>query len=503
VDDKLRKAEREEKLTPAHLRRAGLKGPFEVANMRFGFATNSSSSHSVVLLPGVGDQVADYEDGLSYGWGNFTLASREAKAAYLAIGIRDHYNRNEKFGKLELTALVRAVLGDLIAHVSDEELFEGYIDHQSSPGFPNPLRHGDGMTPLWDLLKEAIIDNPDVVILGGNDNGDGHPLRDSAHDFSLYDDVVWQEDYRSTRVFLKDLNHITIFDKLTGTRVRVVKTGDPKPEFSTHPELVDLKITDYCGMGCDYCYQDSTKDGKHADANFVRQLAYSLTGRTFEVAIGGGEPTDHPNFASILGNFSAYNITPSFSTQSWTWFKDAEILNAVKKHAGAVALSTQKPEHVVPWFQQCKDHEIRGHIHYVLGLSPLENLAKLMQELHERDDYLRGHLVLLAFKSVGRGKQVAPYDYTGWGDIVRENQKYRWTVAVDSFLVADVPTELAETNPVLYENTDGKFSMYIDAVDKLCGAHSFLDKSDMFQLENAYQVDKAWARIKQAASAEG
>ena len=56
-------------------------------NLRIGFATNSSSSHSVILVPqnSIKDDDVYSED--SYGWEQFVLASPEAKIKYIAAGI--------------------------------------------------------------------------------------------------------------------------------------------------------------------------------------------------------------------------------------------------------------------------------------------------------------------------------------------------------------------------------------------------------------------------------
>jgi hypothetical protein len=55
----------------------------KIHNVRRGFATNSSSSHSIVVLPAkhpVPDEVSDGDGG--YGWEDFVLTSPEEKARY-------------------------------------------------------------------------------------------------------------------------------------------------------------------------------------------------------------------------------------------------------------------------------------------------------------------------------------------------------------------------------------------------------------------------------------
>lgn len=45
-----------------------------------------------------------------------------------------------------------------------------------------------------------------------------------------------------------------------GTKVREYE-GTPN---IVHPESIDVKITNYCDLGCAYCHESSTTEGKHA-----------------------------------------------------------------------------------------------------------------------------------------------------------------------------------------------------------------------------------------------
>ena len=54
-------------------------------NIRFGFATNSSSTHSIVFVsPNTSIEDSEITDN-EFGWGNFVCASKESKQHYLAV----------------------------------------------------------------------------------------------------------------------------------------------------------------------------------------------------------------------------------------------------------------------------------------------------------------------------------------------------------------------------------------------------------------------------------
>ena len=68
-----------------------------IHNVRFGFATNSSSSHSIIMLRDGAERPDDNIPQLGYGWEEFTLASREEKLLYIAQQVR--YNLPEGLAK--------------------------------------------------------------------------------------------------------------------------------------------------------------------------------------------------------------------------------------------------------------------------------------------------------------------------------------------------------------------------------------------------------------------
>jgi sulfatase maturation enzyme AslB (radical SAM superfamily) len=70
-----------------------------------------------------------------------------------------------------------------------------------------------------------------------------------------------------------------------------------------YPEFYDIKITGNCDGGCSYCYMDS-KSENHYD-NIIGKTrdffnAMPKEKLPFQVAIGGGEPTSHPDFIELL-----------------------------------------------------------------------------------------------------------------------------------------------------------------------------------------------------------
>ena len=132
-----------------------------------------------------------------------------------------------------------------------------------------------------------------------------------------------------------DSPHWVVFNRGTGAKVRLTFTTCPPGPYQDNPvtedtlkarkflkgpqvevtkaaapELVDIKITDYCPFGCKYCYQGSTAKGTHAKTDTINTLSYAL-GRmhVFEVALGGGEPT---NLHEVLDAKNALGLPDAY-----------------------------------------------------------------------------------------------------------------------------------------------------------------------------------------------
>jgi hypothetical protein len=94
---------------------------------------------------------------------------------------------------------------------------------------------------------------------------------------------------------------VSIFEGGTKTR-----TYEGSPSI-IHPESIDVKITDYCDMNCEYCHESSTVKGFHGDLNKLLSVISHLPAGV-ELAIGGGNPLSHPQLIEFLTALKAKGI---------------------------------------------------------------------------------------------------------------------------------------------------------------------------------------------------
>jgi hypothetical protein len=149
-----------------------------LVNARFGFATNSSSSHSLLFFPeSYGPVPRNNVDGsMQFGWEDFVLSSTGPKLEYLYL-LLGYAMRNVPDAS---TVISRLLWGTDSPPIWEDTADNHYIDHQSLVVFPTKFNSSEiSMEFLEDLV--TWVKHQRTVILGGNDNSDGNPLGDPRY----------------------------------------------------------------------------------------------------------------------------------------------------------------------------------------------------------------------------------------------------------------------------------------------------------------------------------
>lgn len=465
-----------------------------INNVRFGFATNSSSTHSVIFNNNYA-KFNDKDTG-SFGWEFFTLVSSHSKKEYIFSLLMQnlHY-------KTDLPDSIIKIITQNWCEVNEVEV-DG-IDHQSIIMLPKDQKTNFMSKEFFDEFKKFILTDG-IIICGGNDNTEyehhlvGHTesktieipmsFEDSSDVYCRYDDKY---------------NFWTLFNKDNGNKVRFAFTENDIKNYtinkSSTPELVDIKITDFCTANCAYCYQNSTANGKHCKDDDIYKLANALSEmNVFEVAIGGGEPTSHPKFAGILYTFKHKNIIANFTTKSLDWLRDSEIRDSILSNIGSFAYSVNNEKQVRVLGEICNSiymHHVIPTIHVVIGTVNDNTLREILETAR----FYEFSVTLLGFKTTGRGSEFLKnhsrsINSTDWLKVISEliNDHNCPRIGIDTCLVQQYQKELEENNIPEYAYTvhEGKFSCYIDAVNNKMGPSSFCPENEMSDIEFNYNTLK-------------
>jgi hypothetical protein len=491
---------------------------FQVFNLRLGFACNSSSTHSVVVFPpGLRPQADEAFDAEreNFGWDPFTLVSPEAKRAYLYAQAMPSVSRaalrraaleglqpptephwearaDGEFERSprwrEYDARIQQHRIEVLREVGGEDMGHlDSVDHESQVLMATTFDERHLFRPPFDDLK-AVLADPEVVVLGGNDNGGAHHLagREQRRVSTL----------RAEEAFVArdDGTHFTAFSRQNGTKLRFKNKEIVSLRRSATPELVDVKLTDYCEMDCAYCYQGSTRKGKHAHRGTVEAIIRGLASlETFEVAFGGGEPTLYPGFLELLQFTRELGIVPNFTTRNVD-FLEANAA-ALKKVIGAVAISIDSSEDMSLATDRLQTTPVFDCVQWqvVHGACSTEELANIDRLREGRP------LMLLGWKTTGRGAS-AKAKVCDWQKALR-----RWTAVAPPPDHREGPSNTAGWE-ALYIDTEfqrqfqkvlnqhgalsqtlgtpeGTFGCYIDAVNGVMGPSSYCEKRLMQRIE--------------------
>ena len=198
-------------------------------------------------------------------------------------------------------------------------------------------------------------------------------------------------------------HYTAVFSPNSGFFARVEDPGHDEPFWAEHgPELLDIAITNWCDRGCPFCYRKSDESGTHIsleDYEEIMRQAQLL--HVFQVALGGGNPNQHPQFSEILRITRAkYGIVPNYTTNS-RGLTEA-VVEATGKYCGAVAVSAYPPyRETAEAIESLRSNGITTNIHFILTSKSVD---VAIEWLKNPPDFLKraNAIVFLNYKPVGR-----------------------------------------------------------------------------------------------------
>jgi len=399
-----------------------------------------------------------------FGWENFIAASRESKRNYLTITL---YDNLVQLGYPD--DIAKLVARSWCTDVPEK----GYIDHQSVYGLPIIVKEYEDN---YEIINKDFFDDfskyilqEDLAILGGNDNEDENdpvweiPIA-SKGNIPLPKGLYHKHDFFIAR---KDGDFWVLFNKKSGHKIRLSFITNQPYEKSSLPELVDLKITNQCNYNCPWCYANSTPNGKHADniqvLNILRALQIL---KVFEVSFGGGNIVSHPEINYRLHDANDFGLSTSITVRS---IEDLNQIHKISKLSGiAISFNGVEDFEEIGDVQKSIDKTI--WINVIMGSISRTTFGDILRDAEKNNL----GLILLGYKSTGRGINFTPVDYSWWLEEVQKSKGYK-KIGIDTALAKEFEKELknAGVDRRLYYTEEGKFSMFIDAVEGFVAKSSY------------------------------
>lgn len=193
------------------------------------------------------------------------------------------------------------------------------------------------------------------------------------------------------------------FNPHTGFFARVEDPGHEEPFWAEHgPELMDIAITNWCDRGCAFCYRKSDVSGSHISLeNYEEIIRQAKAMHVFQVALGGGNPNQHPQFPEILRLTRAdYGIVPNYTTNGRGLTES--VVDATAKYCGAVAVSAYPPyTETSKAIELLRANGIKTHVHFILTSKSVDTAIEWLNNPPELLNNVNA-IVFLNYKPVGR-----------------------------------------------------------------------------------------------------
>ncbi len=487
---------------------------------RQGFATNSSSSSSILL--NLKQKVPSCDGFLLQTKREKIMALLSALIARLE-GFIDILNTDEDTVQKVYFSFLQKVGIPWLSIINFEDVRR--IDtgrNYGGDGYPQailPLKHGAEPKALDpDFFRELVYfmlqDSTAVALIPFCSNID---FWQADRDYWIYDCEEYggvSRQYKKLKVtemkFWRWISQETVCRKDRQHGYWVLFSPDDGVKFTVSfspgqsltsyrsastPELADIKITDYCDQACGFCYENSTINGKHAEISKIYCTIDALAKMSvFEVAFGGGDPVSHPDFSDIIRYTRKSGIIPNFSTRNLKWLK-SQTFKALLTIIGSVGFTPKNLQELEELRQLEKEIKIQhphvgrhGYnlfkIHIVENALPFRELLKITEYCVSEDL----PMIFLGMKTSGRGNTLQ-----------RSNWPSDWIRRLPSSNRVDIDTAMARRHlqewvlagyDVSYaEIREGTHSFYIDCCSSVVGRSSY-------EKNTAEEIDFNYPRLK-------
>ena len=274
-----------------------------------------------------------------------------------------------------------------------------------------------------------------------------------------------------------------------GTKIRFTEDDYFK---ASHAENMDIKICDYCDIGCKWCHEGSTVNGKFGD--ILNEKFIDTLHPWQELAIGGGDATAHPDLIPFLERLKEKNVIANLTVNQIHFMQKQDLIKKLvsEKLIHGVGVSLMNP--TAEFIETIKQYP-NAVIHTINGMLDSSDI-----------DTLRNHnlkILILGYKHLRRGNDfydMATRNIEKNQNWLKENLKdftqFFNVVSFDNLAITQlnvkdlIPEKDWET---FYMGDDGTATFYIDMVNRQFSLSSTAPLDERFELLDS--VDDMFSKI--------
>ena len=274
-----------------------------------------------------------------------------------------------------------------------------------------------------------------------------------------------------------------------GTKVRETEDDEFRPVYA---ENMDVKICNYCDMGCPFCHEGSTIDGKFGD--ILNEKFIDTLHPYQEVAIGGGDATSHPDLIPFLHKLKDRKVITNMTVNQVHFEKKQELIKQLvdEKLTYGIGVSLVNPTDqfikLIRQYPNAVIHVING----ILKPSDVDALANKNLKM-----------LILGYKRLRRGGNWIREDYENiitkqmWlNDNLAEIIKQFTVVSFDNLAIEQLNARRLMSDEdwnEFYMGDDGSVTFYVDMVERKFARSSTADFNKRYDLMDS--VDDMFRKI--------
>lgn len=247
-----------------------------------------------------------------------------------------------------------------------------------------------------------------------------------------------------------------------GTKIRETEDDEFIPD---HAENMDIKITNYCDMGCPFCHEGSTTSGRFGD--ILNEKFIDTLHPYQEVAIGGGDATSHPDLIPFLEKLKEKKVIANMTVNQIHFEKKQNLIRKLvdEKLIYGLGVSLVNPTknfiELIKQYPNAVIHVINGVLSpsdvYALENNNLKMLILGYKHLRRGNDYFESDMADIKIKqhwlygnleSILNGFKVVSFD----------------NLAIEQLNVRRLMSD-EEWNE-FYMGDDGQITYFIDMVER-------------------------------------
>ena len=268
----------------------------------------------------------------------------------------------------------------------------------------------------------------------------------------------------SNWVTYRNGNYNVHFNTSNGSKIRENDLDFFEPEF---PESFDCKITQRCKHNCPQCHEASTPKGKHGDimhAKFIDTL-HPYT----ELAIGGGNPLEHPELEKFLYKCKDLKLIPSMTVHQDDFMDNLELFRRYRDEKLIYGIGVSIT-HVTKELIEALQEFPNAVCHIIAGIASEPIINKLAHNDLK--------ILILGYKVFRRGEDLYNKDSTNIDfliqymyDLLPQMVEEKWfnTISFDNLAIEQLkPNRLMseEAYNEFYMGNDGSHTLFVDLVEE-------------------------------------